>query len=205
LAKALQPKERILLRCNPKNLKYGLDLFQILLKYAFKQLEYVLLLQRVQRSQFLLFSNLIEKNIRNKSNKICKRNLANLTRSQAINFQVWLYKTFNQWVKIGKLPLIICVNKFWIYLPDWTKKSSRFYLKRVIVGSISYSNSSLVKCRWRSSSSISASQLISASLFAVRSFRIFSIASRSLSLHLGLSLGSHPYFLANSPANKSNN
>jgi len=70
-------------------------------------------------------------------------------------------------------------------------------------GYISSSNSSLVKCCFKSSSSKSASQLISASLFPVKSFLIFSMESRSLSLALLSFLGSHPYFLVNCPPKRS--
>ena len=89
------------------------------------------------------------------------------------------------------------------YLPDFTRDSSKHCLKSLTNGAISSSNSSLVKCSFKSSSSKSDSQLISASLFPVKSFLIFSMESRSLSLALLFSLGSQPYFFSNFPPKSS--
>jgi len=90
-----------------------------------------------------------------------------------------------------------------ILRPDTSIDLVKQSLKSLTNASISYSNSSLVKCCFKSSSSKRDSQLISASLFPVKSFLIFSMASRSLSLALISFLGSHPYFFSNCPPKRS--
>jgi len=87
--------------------------------------------------------------------------------------------------------------------PQASKESLKHFVNFSINGAISTSNSSLVKCSFKSSSYISDSQFKSAILFPVKSFLIFSIPSRSLSLALVSFLGSQPYFFSNFPPKSS--
>jgi len=110
------------------------------------------------------------------------------------------------WMQIGILvasPTSSIKSILSFVRPHLVIDSSKTFMNYAINGPISSSNSSLLICLWRSSSSIKASQLISASLFPVRSFLSFSMASRSLNLQRTFVLGSQPYFLANSPPKSS--
>ena len=88
--------------------------------------------------------------------------------------------------------------------PDFSRDSETHFLNLSKNGAINSSSSVLLKCLWKSSSSMRESQLISASLLDVSNFLIFSIESSILKRHLAFGLGSQPYFLLNSPPKRSN-